>query len=239
MQPDPVGEHTLRIIAKASRFNYWIYKTIYPNLKGKVLEIGSGLGNISQYLIQDGFDTTLSDYNPDYCSYLEQRFDTSANVDAILSINLQEEAFFDKYKDLEEKFDTVYLLNVVEHLADDSKAIAYCHYLLKQNGNLIILVPAFGFLYCGLDKNLGHFRRYTASGLITLLEAGNLRVTHKRYFNALGIFGWLLYGKILGYRMLEQREITAYDKMVFFAKAMDFFFNRLLGLSVIVTSKKK
>jgi 2-polyprenyl-3-methyl-5-hydroxy-6-metoxy-1,4-benzoquinol methylase len=171
MHPDPIGEHTLRIIAKASQFNYWVYKTIYPNLKGKVLEIGSGLGNISQYLIKDGFHITLSDFNPDYCTLLKKHFEKYPNVNDILSINLQDEAFFSKYEALKGAFDTVYLLNVLEHLNDDKKAIAYCHYLLKENGNIILLVPAFRFLYCNLDKNLGHFRRYNDIQLKTLLRA--------------------------------------------------------------------
>jgi hypothetical protein len=64
-------------------------------------------------------------------------------------------------------------------------------------------------------------------------------VTHTQYFNAFGILGWLLFGKVLGSKMLEQREITFYNKMVPFAKALDLLANRFLGLSVIVTAQKK
>lgn len=237
MSSDPAGEHTLRIIAQADKFNHWIYKTIQPHLKGSILEIGSGIGNISQYLVRDGFSITLSDYNPDYCRYLEQRFGRHPNVKAIVTIDLQDADFYKKYETLKEQFDTIYLLNVVEHLADDSKAVAYCRYLLKNAGTLIILVPAFQFLYCRLDKNLGHFRRYTTKQLKTLLHDG-FKITHNQYINAVGVAGWLLYGKVLQNPLLQQQEMQAYNKLVPLAKFIDPFFNRLFGLSVMVTAQK-
>jgi 2-polyprenyl-3-methyl-5-hydroxy-6-metoxy-1,4-benzoquinol methylase len=64
--PDPIGKHTLKIISGATRFNHWMYSEIKPLLKGNILEIGSGIGNISRHIIKDGFPVTLSDYNPEY-----------------------------------------------------------------------------------------------------------------------------------------------------------------------------
>jgi hypothetical protein len=63
---DPVGMETLGNISKAGAFNKWMYSAISPYLIGKVLEIGSGLGNISDFLLEDKQDVILSDLRPEY-----------------------------------------------------------------------------------------------------------------------------------------------------------------------------
>ena len=40
---DPVGLHTLEMIAKADQFNRWMYDQFKHQLKGEILEIGSGM----------------------------------------------------------------------------------------------------------------------------------------------------------------------------------------------------
>ena len=65
---DPVGLHTLNVIAKANRFNRWMYDQIKPHLKGEILEIGSGIGNISKLVIESNHFITLSDYSKEYCN---------------------------------------------------------------------------------------------------------------------------------------------------------------------------
>ena len=71
---DPVGLHTLEVIAKAGRFNKWMYDQFKHQLKGEILEIGSGIGNISQLVIEEGRFITLSDYNDEYCESLRKKF---------------------------------------------------------------------------------------------------------------------------------------------------------------------
>ena len=50
---DPEGEDTLHTIALANRFNQWMYSSIKPFCTGDILEIGSGLGNISDFFLQE------------------------------------------------------------------------------------------------------------------------------------------------------------------------------------------
>ena len=236
---DPTGFHTLEVIAKADQFNKWMYQTIRPYLKGNILEIGSGIGNISEFVINDGFDITLSDYNPEYFHTLSNLYSGRSNVKEILSIDLQHPHFFSIYSHLKEKYDTIYLLNVIEHLEDDATAIRFCHSLLKPGGRLIVLAPAYQFLYSTLDKELGHYRRYTIKKLAQLLEHQQLSVLQNHYFNALGMAGWLVSGKFLGNRRLEAGETSLFNKLVPFAKLADWLTAGKTGLSVIMTAEKK
>jgi len=41
---DEKGYQTLEVIAKADKFNQWMFETIRPYCRGSILEIGSGIG---------------------------------------------------------------------------------------------------------------------------------------------------------------------------------------------------
>ena len=60
------GEETLKSMSLANRLNHWMYSQIKPFVKGKILEIGSGIGNISQYFIEDNTNIELSDIRGQY-----------------------------------------------------------------------------------------------------------------------------------------------------------------------------
>ena len=50
---DVEGEQILKSMSKGIKLNYWMYSQIKPFIKGKTLEIGSGIGNISRYFIEN------------------------------------------------------------------------------------------------------------------------------------------------------------------------------------------
>ena len=102
---DQAGYQTLQVIAGADRFNEWTYQTIRPFLKGRILEIGSGIGNISKYVIAEHTPVTLSDIDQGYCQYLQEKFGDNVHVSAILQVDLQHPDFLSiYYLDFEENF---------------------------------------------------------------------------------------------------------------------------------------
>ena len=58
---DHEGMETLAVVSEAQQLNRWMYKTIEPFCTGKILEIGSGIGNISSFFIHDNHEIYLSD----------------------------------------------------------------------------------------------------------------------------------------------------------------------------------
>lgn len=236
---DPVGFHTLKVIAKADRFNKWMYDQFKHQLKGEILEIGSGIGNISKLVIEDGHSITLSDYNEEYYETLKKSFISEKNVKEILRIDLLHPDFQKEYSALKEKFDSIFLLNVIEHIENDVAAVKNCRYLLKSNGHLILLAPSYSWLFSSFDKQLGHHRRYSLRSLKTLLERNNFTILSASHFNFAGICGWLLFGKILNQRMLGNNEMSVFNKIVPVARILDKLFANKIGLSVIVTGINK
>jgi SAM-dependent methyltransferase len=235
---DKTGYEALQVLSKADAFNKWMYSAISPYASGNILEIGSGLGNISNFFIQNGSEITLSDIDPLYLIHLKKQFQSFSNVKDFLSIDLQKENFSTAYSDLKKKFDTVFYLNVLEHLKDDNYAIQNSRFLLKENGVLIILVPAYSFLYSEMDKQLNHYRRYTLRSLRNKTSAGNFTIIKSFYFNFMGIPAWL-YGKIRKFKVLPTPEMKLYNKLTPIGKLLDKIVFNKAGLSVIVVAKKK
>jgi SAM-dependent methyltransferase len=234
---DATGFQTLQVIAKADEFNKWMYQSFSKHLQGEVLEIGSGIGNISKHAIADNHILTLSDYNNDYKNWLSKHFTVFENVKQILQIDLLQPDFMNVYEHLKEKYDCIFLLNVIEHIGDDLLAIKNCFFLLKPGAKLIVLAPAYNWLYCNLDKQLGHYRRYTLRSMTNLFLKNDLRICEKKYFNFSGLPGWFFFGKILRKKILG-REISVFNKIIPLAKLIDKIIFNKIGLSVIVIGIK-
>lgn len=78
---------------------------------------------------------------------------------------------------IDERFDLVYLMEVLEHIQDDGKLLAHLHdNVINKNGYIIVSVPAHTFLYSPFDRHMGHLRRYSRDGLKTILEENGFKV---------------------------------------------------------------
>jgi 2-polyprenyl-3-methyl-5-hydroxy-6-metoxy-1,4-benzoquinol methylase len=235
---DTIGENTLNVIADADKFNEWMYNTIKPFCKGKVLEIGSGLGNISNFFFRDKFEILLTDIREGYCSKLETKFKNNSCFLGIELIDLTDPDFDTKFEKYFNQYDTVFALNVVEHIYDDTLALNNCYKLLKQNGHVIILVPSYQKLFNTFDKELGHYRRYTKSTLSHLFTKTDFKITHKQYFNFMGIFGWYVTGNLLKREAIPGNQMKLYNTLVPIFKIIDKIILNSAGLSTIIVGRK-
>jgi SAM-dependent methyltransferase len=77
------------------------------------------------------------------------------------------------------------LLDVLEHLDDDSAALAEMLRLLRPGGLLVVTVPALRWLWSDWDVALHHRRRYSRSGLRRLIDHPEAEVLRCAYFNSL------------------------------------------------------
>jgi len=217
----------------APDFNRWMYETIAPYIVGPVLEIGSGIGNISAQVLADGHETYLSDLRPRYCQRLRDTLGRHLGCREVIQLDLVHPEFDRVYAPYQGRFGTVFALNVVEHIADDHLAISNCRQLLKSSGRLIILVPAYKVLYNRFDRELGHFRRYSGRGLEQLFRANGLLVLKSFHFNLAGILGWFVSGSVLRHQVIPRRQMILYNSMVRLFRLLDWMTFRGIGLSVV------
>ncbi len=235
---DKVGENTLNVIGEAYQFNKWMFETILPFSKGKILEIGSGLGNISTFFLENKNEILLTDLRTEYCTLLQHKFSSKPNLLGVDQLNLIHPDFDTIYSAHLEKYDTVFALNVIEHIKDDNLAISNCKKLLKTNGHLIILVPSYQKLYNRFDEELGHFRRYTQKSLLELFLKNHFSVVHTQYFNLIGIAGWYVSGSLMKKESIPSNQMKVYDKLVPVWRVLDNLVQNKIGLSTIIIGRK-
>ncbi|HEY9083409.1 MAG TPA: class I SAM-dependent methyltransferase [Vicingaceae bacterium] len=235
---DNEGLETLSVITEADNFNKWMFETIEPFCKGNILEIGSGIGNISTHFLENKYAILTTDIRDVYCNILKDSFKNNPYLLGVENVDIVHENFDEKYEYLLGKFDTVFALNVVEHIEDDSLAISNCKKLLKTGGHLIILVPAYQFLYNQFDKELFHYKRYVKNEVVELFKKNNFKIINSFYFNAFGIVGWFIFGRIVRKKSIPSTQMKFYNKIILVAKIIDKILLNRVGLSTIVIGKK-
>jgi SAM-dependent methyltransferase len=238
VEEDLQGFQTLKAIHAADNFNRWMYAEVEPYLKGEILEIGSGIGNVSEFFLKDGANITLSDVRPGYCEILKNRFKEYDCLKGVHLLDLVHPDFLKMHSGLLGRFDSVFAMNVVEHIEEDELALRNLHALLKPGGRIIILVPTGNWLYNGLDVSLKHFRRYAEKDMLRKLHSAGFSTERTWYFNALGILAWWFRGSLLRSKQIRYGEMDIYDKLVPVAKTLDKVFLKKLGLSVIIFGRK-
>ena len=174
----------------------------------RVLEIGSGIGNLSTFLL-DCERLVLTDTREEYLDRLRTRFAKHPNV-AVARLYLPTEVA----ALAGQQFDTIICLNVLEHVDDDATSLRAMRRMLTPGGRLILLVPALPALYGTIDRALGHHRRYKRAPLASLLEATGFMVAHVEYFNLAGVPGWWFAGKVLRRRLIPATSLKLYDALV-------------------------
>ena len=189
---DEFGSHILCRIGRAPRFNAWMADTIRPYCGQRVLEIGSGVGNLTKMLIPRRH-FVASDVNPEYLRTLESlRAERPYLSTSFCDIN--DLGSFPRYG---EGYDTVVCLNVLEHISDDRRALSNIKNVLGRDGRAVILVPHGMWNFGTLDKILGHIRRYTWEGLEDLARHCDMKIVKEIEFNRVGTVAWFWNGRIL------------------------------------------
>ena len=144
--------------------------------------------------------------------------------------------------------DILVMLNVLEHIDDDIKALINAYSLLKPGGILIIEVPAGKFLYDSYDAQLHHYRRYSAFELKSKLESAGFIVTRKSH---LGFFLFPMFAVVKLINKLRgktknivqhQASRTSSSRLVSFFMQLESRVSELVslpfGIRVLMTAKR-
>ena len=92
------------------------------------------------------------------------------------------------------------MLNVLEHIKDEQKALAQVHRVLRPSGVLIIEVPAGPHLFDYYDEYLRHYRRYTLTHLTEVCARAGLEHLHTSHI------GFWLYPAFWLAKKLNRRD---------------------------------
>jgi SAM-dependent methyltransferase len=222
-------------LAEARNYQRWVFDAVRPYLGRRILEVGSGIGNMSQWLPADEL-LVLTETHPQFVEILRARVPSyfgprAANVpihELELGAGDPRESAIDQYA-----LDTIVSFNVLEHIEDDRGAVAHLLGILRASRatdrRLVSFVPAQAWALSDLDRHYGHFRRYSRRRLLDLSRdlAPDARLTVTP-FNALGFAGWVWRAMILRESRIDERSVKAYNAICRHTRDADDFLCRRL-----------
>lgn len=165
---------------KATVWRKYIYFEIKKYIVGKVLEVGAGIGSFTNNYMGRTNEITLSEVDEGNFEIIKEKFKN-------YSIEITKKTT----SELNDKFNTIMYLNVLEHIEKDKDEIEAALHKLEKGGHLIILVPAHNKLYSNFDKAVGHFKRYEMS-FFKNLGLNNCETQKLVYLDAMGYFLYYL-----------------------------------------------
>lgn len=213
--------------------NYRSYQIeLFGNYVGKeILEVGAGRGKIIEILAQNSEKQfTLLELDKNFFDILNNKFN-SKNIKV-----LEERTQNIK----EKKFDTIFYLDVIEHIEDDRFELDTAYNLLKKNGHLIIIVPAFQILFSKFDQRVGHFRRYRKEFFKRYSDEKNLKIKKLVYFDFLGFF-IILFSKLLNLTNSKKTTlgIKIWNFLIPLSRLIDKITFHSIGKSIVCIYEKK
>lgn len=159
-------------------------KTLLPDFKGsRVLELGCADGLMTQMLIKHFKKVVAVDGSTEFCEITKNKV-KAENLKVIC-------ALFEEYE-TDEKFDTIIMAHIMEHVKDPVLICKKAKNWLRDNGVILIDVPNANSIHrqAGvkmgllkrvdelneLDKKLGHRRVYTWETLQEDIESAGLKI---------------------------------------------------------------
>jgi len=176
-------------------------------LRGNVLEVGAGIGQMTAGLLENPRIEKLLSIEPDtgFCARLRTQFPR---------LDLLEGTVDDLQPDSD--WNAVLSINVLEHIETDQEELAaYRRLLLPARGTLCLFVPARPEIYAPLDRDFGHFRRYTRPELRGRLQRAGFRIVQCRYYNFCGYFAWWMNFCVFKKRSFDVAAVRLYDRVIF------------------------
>jgi SAM-dependent methyltransferase len=224
----------------AVNYHRWILDVFRPFLGKRIVEVGAGSGAFSEMLLDTGPESLVA-------------IEPSANMYPLLSERLKKVTSIKQARTFQGTLaetvdsirqskipDSVIYVNVLEHIKDDAQELRTIHSLLQPGGHVLIFVPAHAWLMGSMDRQLGHYRRYSVSGLANECRAAGFTVQMSGYFDMLGVVPWWTMYRLLRAKTMSAAAVRFYDR---YLVAVSRFLQRVIsppvGKNVILVAQKK
>lgn len=171
----------LELFESAKQWKGYFSNKFKSFISGDVLEVGAGIGGTTPYLINTEV-TSWTCLEPDTVLFdkLKKSGASWGNNDLYKFSNTVLTAE-------ENSYNTILYIDVIEHIEKDQEELARAYQALRLGGNLIVLVPAFNFLFSPFDQSIGHFRRYDKPMLKAIIPE-KMELKELFYLDSLGFF---------------------------------------------------
>jgi len=223
----------LAAMVEAHNYYDWLLSYFGAHLKGRVIEVGAGIGTLSRLILrfQDVRQLTAVEPAANLFPMLLQQIGADGRV-KLLKGYLQDVA-------ARGSADTLVSVNMLEHVEDDEAFLRLAYQALLPGGVCLLFAPAIQGLYGSLDRAFEHFRRYSKRELALKLSAAGFQIELLRYFNLPGVFAWFIAGKVLGKTSLRVRDTRLYDRWVVpWISTLERYWEPPLGQSLLAVARR-
>lgn len=226
----------LEALADLPRYYGWIADAFGEGLRGRVLEVGAGVGNFTARYLPRVREAVLVEPARNLAPRLAARFAGDARV-RVVGDTLEGARAAGALG--AEPFDAAVMVNVLEHVRDHGGLLRSLREALRPGGALLLFVPAVPWLYGSLDAVVGHERRYTRGALEGVVEGAGFEVLSSRYFDLPGVLPWLVAGRVLGARRFDGRAAGLYDRLVPVIAAAERRWRPPLGKNLVCVARRE
>ena len=225
----------LELFKEAKNWKRYFGTKLSPYLTGKVLEVGAGMGETTIHLPHRNVTQwTCLEPDPALAAILQEKKDGSYLPEHCQVVNGSLANL-----DPSECFDTILYIDVLEHIEHDREEVERAGRHLSPGGHLVVLCPAYNFLYSEFDKAIGHYKRYTAADLRKLTPEG-LDTHAFFYLDSMGFFASLMNRLLLHQSYPTKQQVAMWDRyFVPVSRVLDSLFFRTFGKAVIAIWKKQ
>jgi SAM-dependent methyltransferase len=224
----------LQALAQAKNYYRWVNRQFAPFIRQRVIEVGAGIGTFAQSLLDHVpiSELVLVEPSANLFPILQRRFAEEPRVKVV-------HGYFQPLAS-PAMTDSIVLVNVLEHIAEDQMFLNDAYAALSPGGTLLLLVPALPPIYGSLDRAFGHHRRYTKTSLAGKLRIAGFGIVRLAYVNLLGIAGWFFTGQVLRRMTLESHHVRWYDRWVIpWLSRLEERWEPPCGQSLIVIAQKR
>ena len=200
------GDFEFEALRQAVNYQRLLTQELGMFVRGRTLEIGAGVGQMTVRLRALPGVQFLQSVEPEpaFC----QEFRRTLPEQPLIQGTIHDVPGND--------WDAIVSINVMEHIEHDREEMGFCHALLKERrGILALFVPARPELYAPIDRDFGHYRRYTRTEAVAKLAGAGFKIEKIRYFDFAGYFAWLICCRLLRQRNLKPAAVRCFDRMIF------------------------
>jgi SAM-dependent methyltransferase len=203
-----------QLMAEARNYFAWQASLVMCEVGCRVVEVGCGLGNFTE-LLRQGRAVLAFEIEPACVEVFQSRYESDDDL-RVLNRDWCATDWHDSTLPEITAFrpDSCVCINVLEHLEDDREALQRMAAVLPSGGSIVLLVPAFPALYGPIDKQLGHYRRYTRKSVRRLADGVGLQIKSARYMNSVGLVGWWVNAHILRREAQSAGQTRVFDRFV-------------------------
>ncbi len=219
----------LELFEKAVHWKRYYASFLKPYLRGNIVEVGAGLGGTTTSLC-DGSQNEWVCLEPDPTL---ARHITDKIAAGVLPTCCSAAIGFLADLPADQKFDAALYIDVLEHIEHDHAQLEETTRHLKPGGYVVVLSPAYQWLFSPFDAAIGHYRRYTRT---TLLAAAppSLKLVKAFHLDSLGLCTSAANKLFLKQSQPTPQQITMWDNVIVpLSKITDFLIGYNAGRSVI------